>query len=153
MSNFFRLGPRNSLSWSMGPLGNLGRRVVNWRCRSCPVLARHVMKKLLGAVVLLVLVVTSVWSQPALRIMTRPKAPSRDVLERLNLSLAWQTRLATGGQRDGLFTLQLIPARKRMQLVVQTISGTVYMLDAETGDPLWHTSAGIPGWSGQPEIG
>ena len=37
-----------------------------------------------------------------------------------------------------------------MQLVVQTISGTVYMLDAETGDPLWHTSVGIPGWSGQP---
>jgi hypothetical protein len=108
------------------------------------------MKKLLGAVVLLVLVVTSVWSQPALRIMTRPKVPSRDVLERLNLALAWQTRLATGGQRDGLFTLQLIPARIRMQLVVQTISGTVYMLDAETGDPLWHTSVGIPGWGGQP---
>src|SRR5688572_24377450 len=108
------------------------------------------MKKFLGAVVLLGVVVTGLHSQPALRVVTNPKIPPRDVLERLNLSLAWKTKLPTGGLRDGLFTLQLIPGKKRTELVVQTIFGAVFLLDAETGDLLWRTTVGIPGWNGEP---
>src|SRR5438093_9505238 len=108
------------------------------------------MRKLLGAVVVLLLMVTILPSQPALRVYTTPKVPPRDVLDRLNLSLAWRTKLPTGGLRDGLFTLQLLPAKDRTQLVVQTNFGTVYLLDAETGDLLWRTTVGLPNWSGQP---
>ncbi len=108
------------------------------------------MKRFLGATVLLVLTVTSLLSQPALRVVTYPKLPPADILERLNMAQAWTTRLPTGGPRDGLFTLQLIPGKKSTQLVVQTLFGAVFMLDAETGDVLWRTPVGLPGWSGQP---
>jgi outer membrane protein assembly factor BamB len=108
------------------------------------------MKKLLGAIALSVLTVASLWSQPTLRVFTNPKVPPRDVLDRLGLTLAWRTKLPTAGQRDGLFTLQLLPAKSGPQLVVQTLFGMVYMLDAETGDLLWRTPVGIPGWNGQP---
>ncbi len=108
------------------------------------------MKKALCAVVLLVLVVTGLQSQPAWRLHTSPRLPPRDVLERLNLAVAWHTKLPTGGLRDGLFTLQLLPAKKKTQLIVQTIFGTVFLLDAETGDLLWRTTVGVPDWAGQP---
>src|SRR5947209_2251096 len=108
------------------------------------------MKKLLVATALSVLAVTTLWSQPDLRVVTRPKIPTREVLDRLNLTVAWSAKLSTAGQRDGLYTLQLIPDKKRTQLIVQTIFGTVYALDAETGDFLWRTSVGQPGWSMQP---
>ncbi len=108
------------------------------------------MKKIVGAVALVVLTVTAVSSQPTLRIVTHPKVPPRDVLERLGLSLAWHAQLPTGGQRDGLFTLQLLHAKKQTQLVVQTIYGTINMLDAETGDALWRVPVGLPNWNGQP---
>ncbi len=112
--------------------------------------SRYVMKKLLGAMALVMLAVTGLQSQQNLRPLTFPKAPPGEVLNRLNLTVAWRTRLPTAGQRDGLFTLQLLPAKNRTELVVQTNLGDVFMLDAETGDPLWHTAFGNPKWSGQP---
>ena len=108
------------------------------------------MKKLLGAMLLFVLMVSGLRSQPALRILTNPKVPPGEVLDRLNLTVAWRTKLPTAGQRDGLFTLQLLPAKNKTQLVVQTNFGGVFMLDAETGDFLWRASVGVQGWSGQP---
>jgi outer membrane protein assembly factor BamB len=107
------------------------------------------MIKRLGATALVMLIVTSLWSQPVLRVYTNPKIPARENLDRLGLTLAWRTRLPIASQRDGLFTLQLLPAKGRTQLVVQTVFGVVYMLDAETGDLLWRQPVGIPGWNGQ----
>lgn len=109
------------------------------------------MKKLVGAAILVVLAAMTLHAQPALRVYTMPKVPPRDVLDRLNLAVNWKTKLPTGGLRDGLFTLQLLPAGKnRVQLLVQTIFGAVFLLDAETGDLLWRTTVGIPNWNGQP---
>jgi len=108
------------------------------------------MKKLFVASLLIMLGVTSLRSQPDLRIITHPKLPPRDVLEKLNLSLAWHAKLTTAGNRDGLFTLQLIPSKRGPQLVVQTLYGAVYLIDAETGDILWRTPVGIPSWNAQP---
>jgi outer membrane protein assembly factor BamB len=75
--------------------------------------------------------------------------PPRDVLERLNLTVGWNARLPIAGRRDGLFTLQLLPAKNRTQLVVQTVYGAIFMLDAETGDLLWRATVGLPDWQGQ----
>jgi outer membrane protein assembly factor BamB len=108
------------------------------------------MKKLLGAMALVVLAVTGLQSQQNLRTLTFPKVPTGEILDRLNLTVAWRTRLPTAGLRDGLITLQLLPAKNRTELVVQTNLGGVFMLDAETGDPLWHNAFGNPKWSGQP---
>jgi outer membrane protein assembly factor BamB len=108
------------------------------------------MTKLIGATALLLAAVASLCSQPTLRIFTNPRLPTREVLERLDLTIGWRAKLPTGGQRDGLFTLQLLPAKGKTQLVVQTVFGVVYLLDGETGDLLWRTEVGIPGWASQP---
>jgi outer membrane protein assembly factor BamB len=101
------------------------------------------MKKLVGAVAMLVLVVATATSQRP-RLFTRPTPPPRDVLERLNLKLAWQTRVLTDGGRDGLASIQLLPARGGHQIIVQTRQGFVVALDAETGDLQWQTLVGMP---------
>ncbi len=108
------------------------------------------MKKLLGALTILVAVATVLWSQPVLRVVTHPRIPPRDVLDRLNLTVAWAAKLPVGGQRDGLFTVQFVPDRKRTQVIVQTVFGAVHALDAETGDFLWRTNVGVPGSNAKP---
>jgi outer membrane protein assembly factor BamB len=107
------------------------------------------MKKLMALVVALVLA-TAGLTPADFRIFTRPSPPSRDVLDRLGLTQAWTLRIPVQGQRDGLFSVQLIPAKDNFQLVVQTYSGAVLLLDAETGDTLWRTTVGEPFWEGQP---
>jgi outer membrane protein assembly factor BamB len=107
----------------------------------------------LGLTILIVPAITL--AQPeAIRVYTTPAAPSRDALYRLNLTQAWKTRVPTQGRRDGLFSVQIIPGKDALQdnpqLVVQTLSGAVILLDAETGDTLWRTSVGVPYWTPQP---
>src|ERR1051325_6267762 len=105
-------------------------------------LCRHpsigdVMKR---AIAILVLVLpTLALAQPdPIRVYTTPAPLSRDALYRLNLTQAWRVKIPTDGRRDGLFSVQIIPgkdpAKDNPQLVVQTLSGTVTLLDAETGD-------------------
>ena len=107
------------------------------------------MKKLLAVFVALVLA-TGGLTPADVRIFTRPLPPSRDVLQRLGLTQAWTLRIPVLGQRDGLFSVQLLPAKAGMQLAVQTYSGAVILLDAETGDTLWRTTVGKPFVEGQP---
>lgn len=109
------------------------------------------MKKLLGLGALLVLPLAPAFSEPgAFKVHTTPAPPTREALHRLNLNMAWRAKVPTEGKRDGLFSLQLIPGPDRPQLVVQTFAGAVLLLDAETGDPLWRTSVGLPYWQAQP---
>lgn len=108
------------------------------------------MRKLLLASAVFLLAAWGLQGQPAYRIFTRPGLPPRDVLERLNMTIAWHARIPTDGMRDGLFSLQLVPTRGAPQLAVQTLSGMVSLLDAETGDALWRTQPGIPYWPSQP---
>src|SRR5262249_36906063 len=110
---------------------------------------RPFMKKLLAVFVALVLA-TGGLTPADVRIFTRPLPPSRDVLQRLSLTQAWTLRIPVLGQRDGLFSVQLLPAKAGMQLIVQTFSGAVILLDAETGDTLWRTTVGDPFAEGQP---
>jgi outer membrane protein assembly factor BamB len=107
------------------------------------------MKMRLGGVVLVLLAITTAAGQSS-RLYTRPELPSEEMLERLNLTLAWHTRLAMDGLRDGLVSLQLVPTKTSFQFIVQTRRGAVVALDAETGDLLWQTQVGQPYWPGQP---
>jgi hypothetical protein len=100
------------------------------------------MKKHVGAVVLLALLACVggvALGQKKHRVITRPQPFDREVLRRLNLDAAWVTKLKLESNADGIFSVQLIPTKTVPQVVVQTLFGSVLLLDAETGDVLWRT--------------
>ncbi len=78
-----------------------------------------------------------------------PPLPSADVLERLNLKLAWTAFAPVENRRDGLLSVQVAPIRidgkPQMRLLVQTRSGVVVEFDGETGQQLWRLRVGNPG--------
>ncbi|HZZ80091.1 MAG TPA: PQQ-binding-like beta-propeller repeat protein [Gemmataceae bacterium] len=108
------------------------------------------MKRLLLAGSTLFLLMAGVFAQTPYRVYTSPKLPQRDALERMNLVMAWNARVRVDGNRDGVFSVQLIPGDKQNQLVVQTNKGAVYLYDADNGDLLWKTEVGVPFWTPQP---
>jgi outer membrane protein assembly factor BamB len=69
---------------------------------------------------------------------TTPLPPPREVLDRLNLQMNWRTYVPLDGRHDGLATVQL----QGTDLYVQTRSGLVTLLDAETGVARWRTRVG-----------
>ncbi len=83
------------------------------------------------------------------RELTCPSVPSNAVLDRMNLKLAWTSKVRVESNRDGLLSAQILPSKAGPQLVVQTFSGRVYVFDGETGDLQWSTRAGEPFWPGQ----
>src|SRR4051794_10912109 len=102
------------------------------------------MNKLLMVAAGLLLTMAWAYGQTSSKVHTSPKLPSREALQRMNLVSAWTTRIKTEGQRDGVFSVQLIPASTNPQLVVQTYAGAVYLFDAENGDLIWKTRVGTP---------
>src|SRR6478609_2120894 len=106
------------------------------------------MKNLLFAACLLFVAVTAS-AQAPYKIYTSPKLPMRESLERMNLVTAWSSRVTVDGNRDGIFSVQLVPG-KRNQLIVQTFKGAVYLYDAENGDLIWKNQVGVPYWTPQP---
>jgi outer membrane protein assembly factor BamB len=80
--------------------------------------------------------------EPLPRLYTQPQLPPAEVLDRLGLTLAWAVRLPTQGTEDGLSHLQLLPAGKEVELLVQTRIGLVLLLDAETGALKWRRQLG-----------
>src|SRR5262245_59968224 len=102
------------------------------------------MRRLAGVIVLAALAVAPAVTQPPVRIWTTPTPPTREVLDRLNLTLAWRVKLPTEGRRDGFASIQLVPGKGNNQIFVQTLRGLVLCLDAETGDTLWSTPVGLP---------
>ena len=97
------------------------------------------MKRLLCGIAALVGMAALVTGQEGVRVITRPKLPSREVMDRLSLEVAWRTKLKFNGGRDGFFSIQLIPSSSGPELVVQTRAGALMLLDAETGDLKWRT--------------
>lgn len=89
-------------------------------------------------------------AQPSLVILTRPGPMSPEVLGRMRLTEAWRTRLRLDGRRDNLSSVQILPGEPQAQLLVRSRSGSVYLLNGETGDLVWSTSVGSPYWVGQP---
>ncbi len=74
------------------------------------------------------------------RHFTNPAPPSRQALDRLNLKLGWRVYLPVAGKRDGIFSIQIADR----QIFVQTVSGLIIALDAETGLVGWKTQVGEP---------
>lgn len=107
------------------------------------------MKKLFVVILFSALSLSWAFSQSPIKIYTSPKLPARDALERMNLTVAWNRRVTVDGQRDGVFSVQLIPGSPN-QLVVQTYKGGVFLFDADQGDLIWKTWVGIPYWAPQP---
>jgi len=97
------------------------------------------MKKHVCALMLLACGAGAALGQSNYRVITRPQPFDREVLRRLNLDAAWATRLKLESNRDGIFSVQLIPTKGTPQLVVQTLFGSVLLIDAESGDVLWRT--------------
>lgn len=101
------------------------------------------MKALLTTLLALTLVpVASAQSEGLIR--THPTRPSREALDRLNLSVAWHARLKLRERPDGIRSLQLLAGADRMQIALQSLDGTVFLVDAQTGDVLWSTPVGAP---------
>src|SRR5262245_66486725 len=96
--------------------------------------ARTIMRYLLGTLAIVILA-TIVHAQPgSVRILTTPTPPKKDILERMSLTSAWYVRVKTEGSRDGLVSVQVIPPaspQDNPQIIVQTFSGTVMLLDGE----------------------
>jgi outer membrane protein assembly factor BamB len=91
-------------------------------------------------VVPIVLAVTVVWADDRTRLYSDPEPPPREVLDRLNLKQEWRAFVPMDGRKDGFVSIQFADGL----MFVQTRSGMVAMLDAETGRMLWHTTFGKP---------
>jgi outer membrane protein assembly factor BamB len=96
--------------------------------------------RILGSAVVCVVLAAAVWAQPASRVFTRPAVPPAEVLNRLNLKHAWHAHVGMESLRDGLLSIQLLDG----QVLVQTRSGGVTLLNAETGAAIWRARVGVP---------
>jgi outer membrane protein assembly factor BamB len=81
-----------------------------------------------------------VWAEDRSRLHTAPEVPSAEALERLNLVVGWQSYIPIENRRDGIYTVQVLDK----ELLIQTRSGLITKIDAETGKVLWRTRVGTP---------
>jgi len=98
------------------------------------------MRRLLESGLLILLGAAAAMGQDPPRIYTQPVIPAREVLDRLNLTVHWQAAIPAEGRKDGLLSVQF----SGKHLFVQTRSGLVTMLNAESGRAIWRTRVGIP---------
>jgi len=108
------------------------------------------MKTISFALLLVILGPAMAHAQAPTRLVTYPKLPPRDALERMKLAMPWTARVTVDGNRDGIASMQLIPDASKLLLIVQTHKGAVFLFDAERGDLIWKTSVGIPFSNVQP---
>jgi outer membrane protein assembly factor BamB len=71
---------------------------------------------------------------------TDPQPPAAEPLRRLNLQMAWRAYIPMDGRRDGFVVVR----HTGKHLLVQTHSGLVTQLDAETGQVQWRNRVGEP---------
>jgi outer membrane protein assembly factor BamB len=81
---------------------------------------------------------------PVSRLYTTPSAPPTEALDRLHLTNAWAATIPMEGRRDGLYTVQVLPRKGGQELLVQTRSGAIVLLDGETGRTRWSNRVGTP---------
>lgn len=81
-------------------------------------------------------------------LFTRPTVPQKEVLDRLHLTLEWQKRIPMLSKKDGIFSCQTAwifsPDNKfkQLDLIIQTRSGLVLSMNADTGRLRWQTRVG-----------
>lgn len=97
------------------------------------------MKKTIGFVALLGSIICTVVLAQETKVFTRPAVPSREALEPLNLKLAWRVYIPTDGQKDGIYSVQMLG----QQVIVQTRSGAVVALNALDGTTQWRARFGL----------
>jgi outer membrane protein assembly factor BamB len=98
-----------------------------------------VMKRFLVASLVVVLATTPLAAQlDQSRVYTNAVPPSREVLNRLNLNMAWRTYVPVDGLRDGLGSVHLTGK----YVLAQTRSGLVTQIDADSGRINWRTRVG-----------
>jgi outer membrane protein assembly factor BamB len=93
-----------------------------------------------GALAALFLAAAAGTAQDPSRLHTHPTVPSDDALQRLNLKLAWRTYVSVDGSRDAIYSIQ----NAGDILLVQTRSGLVCAVEAETGRVRWQARVGRP---------
>jgi outer membrane protein assembly factor BamB len=102
----------------------------------------------------LAIVVVGLWievtiAQVPLRVITRPKLPSQETMDRLSLTFNWHAKIPLTSPTDSIATVQVLPwgagASIRTDIVAQTTEGWVYVFDGETGVLRWNTPVGLPG--------
>jgi outer membrane protein assembly factor BamB len=96
------------------------------------------MKRILTATLALTIVALAVRADDRERLFSRPDVPPPEVLDRLNLKLRWRGFVPMDGRRDGFASIQVAGP----DLLVQTRSGLVTVLDAETGKSRWRARVG-----------
>lgn len=74
------------------------------------------------------------------KLHTHPTVPPREALDRLHLQLGWHAYIPMDGRRDGLARVGVIGR----DVGVQTRSGLLALLDAETGQTRWQVRLGNP---------
>jgi outer membrane protein assembly factor BamB len=92
------------------------------------------------AVPVVALLATISPAQEREKLFSCPDLPSREVLDRLNLKMAWKHYVPMDGRRDGFASIQI----DGNDVIAQTRSGLVTLLDAETGKTRWRTRVGKP---------
>jgi len=98
------------------------------------------MTKVVGVTAAWLLVAPGLWAQSLPQIHSRPTVPSAEALARLNLQVGWRVFVPLHGSRDGLFSVQVING----EILVQTRSGGISLIDAASGAPLWRAQVGAP---------
>lgn len=78
--------------------------------------------------------------QPRSKWYTQPVPPPYELLDRLNLKMRYRIYVPMDGRHDGLATVQL----HGRDLFVQTRSGLVALIDAESGATAWRQRVGRP---------
>jgi outer membrane protein assembly factor BamB len=105
------------------------------------------MKRGFLAIVCMGLLTASLCAQLSYRVITRPKIPSQEVIDRLGMAFSWHARVALDGPLDSIYSIQLIPRGMgeaiKTEVLVQTTAGAVHLFDGETGALRWFTPVGI----------
>ncbi len=95
------------------------------------------MRRIVTAALILTAVLAgSAAAQYPGRVLTEPKVPTQDALDRVHLKLAWSGQAPVDGAKDGLMSIQLAGDNSEL-LVVQTYSGAVSAFNAVSGEKRW----------------
>lgn len=106
------------------------------------------MKPLTVGIAVAALLTIGEFAHGAARPFTRPNLPSNADLNRVHLQLAWRNRVAMAGARDAISTAQVLGT----QLLVQTRTGLIALLNGENGQILWQVRSRVP-FDGQHALG
>ena len=94
-----------------------------------------------GFILLLAAAIPALASDDPTRIWSQPSSPSREALDRLNLQLERSAYVPMDGRRDGFASVQVDGS----QLIVQTRSGMITILDSDNGGrAMWRARPSRP---------